>query len=119
MLAFDEIQCVRETGHLPAPPEYVPMPLGPKNLHTLRGILYSLEHDKILSEAVRHEYVEGLRRCIADVENGNLQSPMWWAAGALHASMRKLPSGIYIVTDRVLNTWALDKIFEFFKGEQH
>jgi hypothetical protein len=118
MIPLDPIQSLRELRHIPLWPLGTPMPLEPSQIPILRGILYSLENPKPMSERVRRDHVDALKRCIAELEAGSPQTPLWWAAGALRKSMKQVSPNLYIATDRNLQTWALDQIFELIPEDE-
>lgn len=93
------------------------MPASRSDIAELRGILYAFESGRALSEADQLRYAPVLRRMIDIMESGDPASPLWWSAGALIKAMRK-QNGMYVTTDRALETWALDKIFELM-GDGH
>lgn len=99
------------------------MPATKADIAELRGILRHLR-SKEPTALVGRIALDALDRAVAYLEECiEPNSPLWWAAGALKSSYRKLPSGIYIVTDRDTATWALDQIFsllpEVHDGEAH
>lgn len=94
-----------------------PMPAKPADIRELRGILYYLESPpKFNDPVVRRSHVDALKRLIGRLEMTSAPSPVWWLAGALKKSYKKV-GNIYIVTDRDLATWTLDKLFEMFPDE--
>lgn len=88
------------------------MALKRKDISALRGLLYSLESDRPMSEATRAEHVDALRRCIAQFEVGDPDSPLWWAAGALKKSVKRIPGNRYMIDDGNLYRWAMTQIFD-------
>ncbi len=94
-----------------------PMPAKRSDLSALRGILYYLKHPPRHDDpVVRRSHVDALARLITELEEKEPPSPIWWLAGALKMSYKKV-GPMYIVTDRDLATWTLDKLFELFPDD--
>lgn len=91
------------------------MPASKADISELRSLQYFLEHpDRYYPNEVKRQHIVALKRMLRTIEGGDPDSPVWWAAGALIQSMRKVNPGMYIVVDRTLQTWALDQLFSFF-----
>jgi hypothetical protein len=119
-MRLEAIQSVRATPRFPVPgPRGVFVPTTQQDLVELRGLQYFLEHpDLHYPVDVKRAHVDALKRMLHTMEHGDPKSPAWWIAAALRRSMRKVSPTLYICTDRELNTWALDQIFELFPDEQ-
>ena len=94
-----------------------PMAATSSDIKELRGLLYYLENPPRFDDpVVRRAHVDGLKKLINELETEHPPSPLWWLAGAIKRSYKKV-GPMYIVTDRDLNTWALEKLFEMFPDE--
>ena len=90
----------------------------PADIPELRGLLYFLEHpDKHCDSLTRRKQVDALKRALQVLEYGDPASPLWWVAGALRKSVRKVSPRMYITVDRELETWAFDRLFELMPGD--
>lgn len=96
----------------------IPMPASRADLSDLRGLLYYLENpNRHCDPVLRRQQIDALKRALDIMETGDPASPLWWAAGALRKSVRKVSPRMYVTVDRELETWALDQIFELMPGD--
>lgn len=90
------------------------MPATKADLEELRGILRYLRGptkpgDSVISKLA----TDALERALSYLDDTvETNSPLWWAAGALKGSMRKIREDYYVVTNRGTHSWALRQIWE-------
>lgn len=90
------------------------MPASRADLEQLRSIeRYLRSPHRAGDPLVERTAIDALTRAISLLdETLGPNNPVWWCLGALKTSMRKVNDGLFVVTDRDLQSWALRQIWE-------